>query len=304
MLLKHPLIFFGGKGGVGKTTLAAATALSLDDALLVSTDPAHNLGHIFDTTIGNAPTTIRPGLAAIEIDPAATTAAHLARVEETMRRLTPERLHGQLRRHLDLARTSPGAHEAAMLERLAQVVIDSPHRHVVVDTAPTGHTTRLLELPELMGAWVEGLLGRRSQSEKFGDLVRGLGGDAQSRRNAEIRAVLTRRKELFGRLRKLITDPDRTAFALVTVPERVPVAESVELAEELRRLGIHLGGVYINRCSPTDQGPLLAARAAREAEHLRQLEKLEQFSAPQQLLPLLPDAAPEAVAKLLRGETD
>ncbi|WP_342319983.1 ArsA family ATPase [Corynebacterium mayonis] len=299
MLLEHPVIFFGGKGGVGKTTLAAATALSLDDALLVSTDPAHNIGHVFDVPVGDEPTKLREGLYAVEIDPTATTDAHIKRVEHTMRQYTPERLHRQIRAHMDLARTSPGMHEAAMLERIAQIVINSEHKHVVVDTAPTGHTTRLLALPELMSAWVDGLLGRRGQSERFGELVRGLGGeDPIRRRDEEIRHVLNRRKQLFGSFRDLIKDPDKTAFALVTIPERVPVTESLELAGALHQMGVHLGGIYINRCSPTDQGPLLAERAHEEAA---QIGRLEGIKVAQQKLPLLADASPKRVAELLRA---
>lgn len=298
MLLNQRLIFFGGKGGVGKTTLAAATALSLGDVLLVSTDPAHNIGHIFGTEVGDTPTLVEPGVSAVEIDPSATTAAHLARVEETMRRLTPERLHGQLRTHLQLASASPGTHEAAVLERLAEVILEgqSHFQHIVVDTAPTGHTTRLLALPELMGAWIDGLLGRREQSERFGSLVRGLGGAPQRRRDEEIRQVLQRRKHLFSRLREAITDPESTAFALVTVPERVPVTETLELADTLRATGIPLGGLYVNRCSPSDQGPLLASRARQEEQQLRRLAALQ---LPQQLMPLLGDASPRALARLL-----
>ncbi|WP_345795381.1 ArsA-related P-loop ATPase [Corynebacterium meridianum] len=90
------VVFFGGKGGVGKTTLASATAAALTGhgrrVLLVSTDPAHNLGHLWDTRIGDTVTELDTGLEAVEIDPGTTTAAHLARIEETMHQMMPRHL--------------------------------------------------------------------------------------------------------------------------------------------------------------------------------------------------------------------
>ena len=127
MLLETaPVMFFGGKGGVGKTTVSAATAVRLAEAgkrvLLVSTDPAHNLGHIWDAQLSDAPTPLEPNLHVVELDPAATTERHLAEVERSMRAMMPERMHPEIRRHLDLSRNSPGMHEAAMLEAVAELV--------------------------------------------------------------------------------------------------------------------------------------------------------------------------------------
>ena len=154
MLLEtSPIMFFGGKGGVGKTTLATATALRLSRehrVCLVSTDPAHNLGHIFGTSLGDAPSDLTPTLSAIEINPARATEQHLAQVGNSMRRFMPEHLHGEVKKHLDLARQSPGTQEAALLERIAALVVgESNFDYLVFDTAPSGHTSRLMALPEI-----------------------------------------------------------------------------------------------------------------------------------------------------------
>ncbi|WKD60111.1 Arsenical pump-driving ATPase [Corynebacterium ciconiae DSM 44920] len=302
MLLDTPVIFFGGKGGVGKTTLAAATALRLSDTqptLLVSTDPAHNIGHIFDATLSDSPTALTSTLSAMELDPTEAANSHIAKVEDTMRTMMPERLHGEVRKHLTLARTSPGTHEAALLERIADVVLN--HRetfsHIVIDTAPTGHTSRLLALPELLGAWTDGLLKRRGQSEKFGEIVRGFSGEKERSRDAEIRGILTRRKHLFNRFREVIQDPATTSFGLVTLPEKMPVSESIELYHTLQHLGVNVGGVYINRCSPTDQGAFLAARAEQEASYIAELD--QKVDVKQQRLPLLLSAEPGEIARLI-----
>ncbi|MGB3761747.1 MAG: ArsA-related P-loop ATPase, partial [Ornithinimicrobium sp.] len=113
------VLFVGGKGGVGKTTVASAVALARARAgarvLLISTDPAHNLGHLFGMPIGDGFTQIVPGLEACELDPEKTMDTHLAAAERTMRRLMPDHLGGEVTKHLRLARQAPGAAEAAVL---------------------------------------------------------------------------------------------------------------------------------------------------------------------------------------------
>jgi arsenite/tail-anchored protein-transporting ATPase len=277
------VLFVGGKGGVGKT--AVASALALDRArrgratLVVSTDPAHNLGHLWQRRIGDEPAELAPGLRGLEIDPHRTTEAHLAAVRTTMRRLMPEHLQREVDRHLELARDAPGTHEAAVLERLAEVVEQRrPGELVVVDTAPSGHTSRLLALPELMQTWTEGLLRRQERSARFGAALRGLGtgpaeaeGDRRARRDAEIREVLDRRRERFRALRDLLRDRARTGFVIVLAAERLPVLETVELHARLSGSGLDVAALVVNKRSPAGAGELLAGRRALEDGYVRQL---------------------------------
>lgn len=278
------LVLVSGKGGVGKTSVACALALRHARAggrvLLVSTDPAHNLGHAWDTPLGDDPRRVvdtdHGWVDAVEIDPAATVDRHLAAVGETLRRLLPETMHAPARRHLDLAREAPGTHEAAVLERLAELVVEacgpsSAHDLVVVDTAPTGHTLRLVTMPERLTTWTEGLLANRDRSERLGAAVRGLGGgEATDDRDAELRRVLVRRRARFATLRDLLVDPSRAGFWLVTAAERLPVAETLALHAELSRLGIAVDRLVVNRRSP-DDGGLLAQRRRLEERHLATL---------------------------------
>lgn len=277
------VLLVGGKGGVGKTSIASAVALdrarSGARVLLVSSDPAHNLAHLWDRAVGAEPTTVvdRTGssgggrLDAVEIDPEETVERHLAAVEATMLAMLPERMHGPARDHLRHARTAPGTHESAVLERLAQLVELGLEEYdlVVVDTAPTGHTLRLLALPDQLTSWADGLLANRDRADRFGAAVRGLGGsDADVDRDAELRRVLHRRRRRFALLRDVVVDADRTAFVAVTVAERLPVAETLELVDALDRLSIPLGAVVVNRRSPADAGEVLARRRAREQDQV------------------------------------
>jgi arsenite-transporting ATPase len=287
---RRRVLFCGGKGGVGKTSIASAVALAQARAgrrvLVVSTDPAHNLGHLWEREVGDdvvrlagpfpaADAGARGVLDGVEIDPGRTTAAHLDSVRSTLRRLVPEHLSGQVDRHLALARDAPGTHEAATLERVADLVETGLAEYdlLVFDTAPSGHTTRLLSLPETMGAWTDGLLRRRDRSERLGAAVRVLGGKAETeaRRDDEIRRVLERRRRRFAHLRDVLTDDERTAFVVVLAAERLPVLESVELYRRLEALHVPVGGLVVNKRSPADAGALLAARHAAEATHLATL---------------------------------
>ncbi|MGV0352938.1 ArsA family ATPase [Corynebacterium confusum] len=298
MLLK-PVTFFGGKGGVGKTTLAAAAAWKAAQrysTLLVSTDPAHNLGHLWDVSLNDAPKAVADRLDVVEIDPGEVTEKHLTEVRSTMQKMMPQRLHSQVDHHLDLARQSPGTHESALLERMADLV-DSGYERIIFDTAPSGHTARLVELPEIMQAWTDGLLERRDRSDRFTSLVRGLGGDTDKvdKRNQEIRSILWRRRERFVRLRETLQQDSE--FYLVLTPERLPVLETKQFYSQLRNSGMTIGGVIVNRRSPKGQGSFMDARRRVEDEALKSL------GLPTVEVPLLPaDVGPEQlgfIAELL-----
>lgn len=291
---KH-ILFFGGKGGVGKTTVSAAAALVAARGgrrvLLVSTDPAHNLGHLFDRPIGPRPTELTERLSALELDPEQTVQAHLDEVSSELRRLMPEHLRGEVNKHMELSRDAPGMQEAAMLERMAEVVESSGDDYdlIVFDTAPSGHTARLMALPEMMSAWTEGLLKRRDQAERFRDVWRKLGADKSvgkkllgkesdepdttEERENRIRHLLNRRRQRFADLRDAITDSERTAFVIVLAAERLPVLESIELQHQLQRAGVRVGGLVVNKRVPQDAGSFLAERRRQEEEHLATLRQ-------------------------------
>lgn len=294
---RRRVLFVGGKGGVGKTTVASAIAVGRARAgarvLVVSTDPAHNLGHLWDRPVGDTAARLATWadgyVDGVEIDPAATVDRHLAGVRATMQRLLPDRLRPQADRHLEAARDAPGTHESAVLERIAEAVQEglADYDLVVFDTAPTGHTLRLMKLPEQLTAWTEMLLRNRDRSERFGAAVRGLGGSGtEYDRDAELRRLLVGRRERFGRLRDVVADEATTAFVVVLTAERLPVAESIDLWEQLDGLGIDVGALVVNRRSPADAGELLADRRVLEDAQLRKL-RAALVGVPVQEVPLL-----------------
>ncbi|WP_372698740.1 ArsA family ATPase [Arthrobacter sp. JSM 101049] len=302
MLLKladeRRVLFVGGKGGVGKTSVASALALARardnGRVLLVSTDPAHNLGHLWDVALSDAATRVFAApegfVDAVEIDPVSTIERHFAAVGATMRKLLPERLHRSANQHLELAKTAPGSHESAVLERIAELIDDSIDAYdlVVFDTAPSGHTLHLLSLPEQLSGWTESLLASRSRSERFAAAARGLVGaeDPEAAADSELRRTLVSRRDRFSRMRDTVTDATATGFVVVTTAEKMPVAESADIVRQLRALGIDVSAVVVNRRSPSDAGPFLAERRQHEDAGL-QLLRQHVSDVPMAELPLL-----------------
>jgi len=191
-LRDQSVVFVGGKGGVGKTTTASALAVHLAESaeervLLVSTDPAHSLGDLFDRKLGDEETELLPGLVAVEIDPEQEVDRYLKMVKRNLRELVRPEMYKDIDRQLELTRMSPGAQEAALLERTSRILEEGPEHfdRVVFDTAPTGSTLRLLSLPEVMTAWMEGLLERRERAESFRESLRGTWSDAPSRKRGK-----------------------------------------------------------------------------------------------------------------------
>lgn len=317
------VLFIGGKGGVGKTATASAVGLLRArqgaQVLVVSTDPAHNLGHLWERQVGDRITALWTGqdgaendggrLDGVEIDPEATTADHLAEVGQTLRAMMPDHLQSEVDKHLQLAAQSPGIHESAVLERIATLLQDQLEGYdlIVFDTAPSGHTARLMALPEIMTAWTSALLDRRSKAERFGAAVRALDSDdapdgsSQAARDRRIRSVLTRRRARFEAMREVLADPLHCSFVIVLTPERLPVLESVQLHAQLQESGVDVGALVVNRVSPADAGDFLARRRDREQVHCQELSRLIPGT-PIDLLPLLPEDLVGRQALELLGE--
>ncbi len=244
-------VLYGGKGGVGKTTCAAATALASAAAgtptLVVSTDPAHSLSDTLETPVGPDPERVREEipLFGAEIDPDASMAdvfggqplGGLGQAGEAT---------GDGGSPFDplLGGSMPGADEAAAMRKLIEYLDDPRFDRVVVDTAPTGHTLRLLELPEMMDSMVGRLLSMR---EQFGGMLGGLTGLFGDDGPEEEPAGLTELRERIERLRTVLRDPARTDFRVVTVPEEMSVVEAERLVERLDGYEIPVNTLVVNR---------------------------------------------------------
>ncbi len=261
-------VLYGGKGGVGKTTMAAATGLSSAAGgvrtLVVSTDPAHSLSDTFEVDVPAEPARIREDvpLFAAEIDPDAAMAegpfggdgdplGGMGGMGDAMGGMGPmggaaadaaegmDDAPGSL-----LGGTMPGADEAAAMRQLLEYLDDPRFDRVIIDTAPTGHTLRLLQLPEIMDSMLGRMLKLRQQFSGMMDGLKGMfgGGD-----DADPTADLDELRDRIERLRAVLQDPERTDFRVVMIPEEMSVVESERLVARLEEFEIPVHTLVINR---------------------------------------------------------
>lgn len=246
-------LFFTGKGGVGKTSIACATGIQLAEAgqrvLLVSTDPASNVGQVFGIAIGNKIVNIGavPGLSAMEIDPQAAAQAYRDRIVGPVRGVLPESVVKGIEEQLSGGCTT----EIAAFDEFTALLIDSPitahYDHIIFDTAPTGHTIRLLQLP---GAWSSFLEAGKGDASCLGPLV-----------------GLEKQRVQYQEAVDALADPGRTRLILVSRAQPATLREVARTHEELAAIGMTQQFLVINGVLPVAEGahdPLAAAICKRE----------------------------------------
>lgn len=258
-LLEKPtrLLFFTGKGGVGKTSLACATAIELADSgrkvLLVSTDPASNLGQVFGVTIGEHEPTQIPGvqgLFALNINPEAAAQAYRDRIVGPMRGLLPAEAVKGMEEQLSGACTTEIAAFDEFTGLLTGSDATSEYDHVIFDTAPTGHTLRLLQLPT---AWSNFLESNQTGASCLGPL-----------------SGLEKQRQQYAHAVAELANGDTTTLVLVTRPQRGSLVEADRTSHELATLGIVNQQLVINGVMPNNgsNDPLALALREREEQAL------------------------------------
>ncbi|MFP4635397.1 MAG: ArsA family ATPase [Nitriliruptoraceae bacterium] len=271
----RPLRFVGGKGGVGKTTistvLATAWAASGLRTLLVSTDPAHSTGDLLGVQLRDEPTPVADRLDAVEIDAQAVADAYVERVRRDAHRVVDPAVRATVDRHLDLASQGAGTLESALVDRLADLVAEVPGRYdrMIVDTAPTGHTLRLLALPELVTRWVEGLVRQREGVRGMDRMLENLAG-REARAQDPVLDHLHAQRERLRIFRKRLLEDAR--FHLVMIPERLPIEETARALPQLEDAGLQVGALVVNRVLPAiADGHFLEERREQQHAYLEEI---------------------------------
>ena len=262
-------VFFAGKGGVGKTVASCTTAVWLAGqghrTLLLTTDPAAHLGDVLGVPVGDTPAPVAgvSNLWAAKIDPKAAAEAYKARIlDDARRRGRPPEALNVMAEELD----SPCTEEMAAFDRFIDYASQKDWPVIVFDTAPTGHTLRLLELPV---AWSQQL-------------------DIKIFASVDSAAADDVAKARFGEVIAMMRDPERSTFAFVMYPEATPILEAYRAVEELRTVGIEPGLMVANMVIPEAQAttPFAQARLAMQQQYLA--EMAARFPMPVVQIPLLP----------------
>lgn len=269
-------VFFSGKGGVGKTTLAAATAVHLarqgKRVLITSTDPAHSLSDVFQVTIGDKGKVIMPGLFALEVDSSARWVNATGGDDEHdgKKKGRLERAFGDA---MKMMGDAPGVDEFMSLELLLQTMASDEFDTVVFDTAPTGHTLRLLMLPGMLDGWVGKLLSVRGAFSRVGRAFRRFLPRERRKDAPDLGEELSEAKDRVGLARDALMDSGQTYFALVTIPEAMGVLETTRTMDYLTEHGIAVSKVFVNQIQPPsdscDHCKLRNSIHTREIENLR-----------------------------------
>ncbi len=243
-------LFFTGQGGVGKTSIASAVAIALADlgrrVLIVSTDPASNLDEVFETKLSNHPTPVNniPGLWGLNLDPHQAAAEYREKMVGPYRGILPESAISSIEEQFSGACTV----EIAAFDQFAQLLGDkqttSDFDHVIFDTAPTGHTLRLLALPS---SWASYLDANTTGTTCIGPL-----------------AGLATQQKLYHATAQALCDHQLTTLVLVTRPERSAIREAARTSQELKALGVEQQWLVINGLfEATSTDPLAVAMEQR-----------------------------------------
>ena len=275
---KTTFVFIGGKGGVGKTTVSAATALWFarqgKKTLVISTDPAHSLSDSYEKNIGHNPTPIAENLEAVEIDPEVAMQEYQAQMEQ-QKAMNPGMDMGMLQDQMDMASMAPGIDETAAFDKFMQYMVTDEYDIVVFDTAPTGHTLRLLSFPEMMDSWVGKMIKIRRQvgsmAKAFKNIMPFMGDEEEEDRALEdMEATKKRIREARG----VMADPERTSFKTVVIPEEMSIYESERAMEALAKYNITADGVIVNQIQPEEADcEFCAARRKIQEQRLKTIQQ-------------------------------
>lgn len=285
------IVIFGGKGGVGKTTAAAAFALALARAnpkeklLVFSTDPAHSLSDSFDEEVGELKSGVGgvQNLDAMEIDPG----KWFEELKQRYRSWTDElfdSLAGGSRMEIKFDReamrelvelTPPGIDEIAALGTISDLLDEERYHTIILDTAPTGHLIRFLELPQVALSWIRTFM---KLLLKYKDVLRA----------NQVAEELVALSKSIKKVLALLTDAERCEFVGVAIPEHMSLEETSDLAKSLEKLKVPLSKLLINGVGPAEACKFCRARRKFQDQVIAEFQKkfrrrsVEMFLAPQQ----------------------
>jgi len=255
-------IFFGGKGGVGKTVMAGATAIWLAKqgkrVMLASTNPVHSLSGLLSQNVYGKPTAVEgiPNLWAYEIDTKETIERSKQEIRDKIQWfLKFADISTKAEEFVESATMNPAFEESAMFENMVELMLRDEYDVYIFDTAPTANARRLLGMSKVYSLWVNKMVKSREEARSLRELL-----SFTKKKEADpLMEYLVSFRDRMGKAQKLLTDPDLTAFFFVTLPEALPIAVITRFIGWFHDFGIPVGGVIVNmlidRSQVTDDSP-------------------------------------------------
>jgi arsenite-transporting ATPase len=268
------IIFYGGKGGVGKTTCSTANSILFAQkglrTLLISTDPAHSISDVLEMQIGKSIVNIRENLDGLEIDPEYEAACYINRIRENMRQILSNVIIDEIDKQLEAAMVSPGTHESALFDKMSAVIIEQYDNYdvIVFDTAPTGHTLRLLTLPDLLEGWTGTLIKKRKFIIDMDRMVK-------RKYNAvdPVLEILQKRQAGFTAIKKIFQDKKNLSIRFVLNAEQLPIEETKKAVALLEKFDLPVETLVINRLLPeTLEDAFFLKKKEQEKQYLDIIE--------------------------------
>jgi len=274
----HPglrYLFFGGKGGVGKTVMAGVTAVHLASTgkrvLLASTNPVHSLSGLLDQDVFGRHTPVAgvENLWALEIDTRESIERAKADIKEKIEWfLRFAEVKTKAEEFVGAATTNPAFEESAMFENMTDLMFADEYDAYVFDTAPTANARRLLGMSKVYALWVNKMVKSREEAQSLRELL----SFTKKRQDDPLMTYLVEFQGRIAHARELLTDPERTAFFFVTLPESLPIAVIRRFISWFTEFGIPVGGVIVNQViEPGDLATVpefVRNRVAMQREHL------------------------------------
>jgi arsenite-transporting ATPase len=280
----HPnqkYLFFGGKGGVGKTVLAGAAAVGLarmgKQTLLASTNPVHSLSGMLGQDVFGRPVPVAgvANLTALEIDTKDTIERSKGEIREKIDWfLKFAEIRGKADEFIETATMNPAFEESAMFENMINLIFEDQYQAYVFDTAPTANARRLLGMSSVYSLWVNKMM----ESRKEAQVTRLRLSYSKKQEKDPLMDYLLSFRERMGNAKTILTDPERTAFYFVTLPEALPIAVIRRFIGWFRDFGVPVGGVVVNMVIDADQvgkdaDEFVRNRVAMQAGYLDEIER-------------------------------
>src|SRR5574342_1100542 len=279
-LREHPAqkyLFFGGKGGVGKTVFAAAAAIGLARqgrrVLLASTKPGHSLTNLLgqDVLGKHVPVTGVPNLWAYEIDTRQSIERSKVEIRDKIRWfLKFADITTKADDFVESATMNPAFEESAMFENMIDLMFKNEYDVYVFDTAPTANARRLLGMSKVYGLWVDKMLKSREEAKTLREML----SFTKKKEKDPLMDYLVSFRERMEHARVLLTNPELTSFFFVTLPEALPIAVITRFIQWFHDFGIPVGGVLVNmlideKSVGADAADFVKNRVARQQEHMK-----------------------------------